>query len=150
MEQLFLNSFVRSMIIRLVSCMLVVLTNSIWPICSMADTSNRKIEYELQERCGITSSQWAKEHSEVIDYIAHYNKKQNKCVVYATLAPLRSGNIYTSYYMVYDPNANKTLAQYTVRSGPNYEDSICIVDGKSVEGVSQEKWNRIVSELMEQ
>lgn len=116
----------------------------------MADTSNQKIDYELQERCGVTSSQWAREHSEVVDYQARYNKKQNKCMVYATLAPIKSGNTYTSYYMVYDPNANKTLAQYTVRSGPNYEDRICIVGGKRVERVSEEKWNKIVKDLMEE
>ena len=85
-----------------------------------------------------------------MDYQANYNKKQNKCVVYATLAPIQSDNIYTFYYMVYDPNANKTLAQYTVRTGPNYEDRICIVRGKGLGWVSEEKWKNIVKELMEE
>lgn len=144
-------SFVRKRIIRLALCStLIVLTYTVCPTCSATESANRKIDYELQERCGITSSQWAREHGEVVDYRAYYNKKQNKCVVYATLAPIRSGNTYTSYYMVYDPNANKTLAQYTVRTDPDpkYEDRICIVAGKRVEGVSEEKWNRIVKDLM--
>ena len=152
-EQYLPVSFVRKKIIRLLLCStLVVLTYTVYPTCSAAEPADRKIDYELQERCGMTSSQWAREHSEVVDYRARYNKKQNKCVVYATLAPIRSGNTYTSYYTVYDPNANKTLAQYTVRTDPDpkYQDRICIVAGKRVEGVSEEKWNSIVKDLMEE
>ena len=150
-EQCSSDSFVRKTIISLVLCStLVVLAYTICPIYSIADASDQKIDYELQERCGTTSSRWAGEHSEVVDYQAHYNKQQNKCVIYATLAPIKSGNTYTSYHMVYDPNANKTLAHYTVRSGPNYEDRICIVGGKSIEAVSEEKWNKIVKGLMQE
>lgn len=150
-EQCLPDSFIRKTIIGHVLCStLVVLAYTIYPICSVADAFDQKIDYELQERCGITSARWAGEHKEVVDYQAHYNKKQNKCVIYATLAPIKSGNTYTSYYMVYDPNANKTLAQYTVRSGLNYEDRICIVGGKSVEAVSEEKWNKIVKGLLEE
>jgi len=116
--------------------------------CTNDDAANRKVDYELQERCDIASSRWAKEHSEVIDYRTHYNKRQNACVLYATLAPIKVGDVNTGYFMVYDPNANKTLAQYTVRLGPNFEDRICIVGGKTVDGVTEEKWKGIVKDLM--
>lgn len=150
-EQCLRHSFVRKTIIGLVSCStLLVFTYTIFPKFSMAGGSDQQIDYDLQERCGITSSRWVREHSEVVDFQARYNKKQNKCVVYATLAPMKSGNMYTSYHMVYEPNANKILAQYTVRLGPNYEDRICIVDGKVVDAVSEEKWKKIVTGLMEE
>lgn len=126
----------------------IVLMLSMFPIGSMADDATQKIDYVLQERCGITSSRWAREHSEVIDYEARYNKKRNRCIVYATLAPIVSEQGSSSYYMVYDPNSNKKLAQYTVRSG-KYSDNICIVDGQSIPGVSMEKWKGIVKEFME-
>jgi len=145
-------SFVRKKTVGLLLCStLVVLMYTVYPACSLAESpTDRKIDYELQERCGVTSSQWAREHSEVVDYRARYNKKQNKCVVYATLAPIRSGNTHTSYYMVHDPNANITLAQYTVRTDPDpkLQDCICVVAGKLVEGVSEEKWKSIVKDLM--
>lgn len=146
----FQHSF-RGKVIRFAVCYLIgVLMFAFYSICSAENTSSRQVDYELQERCGITASQWAKQHDEVIDYQAYYNKKQNKCVVYATLAPIKSNELYTSYYMVYDPNANKTLAQYTVRNGPNYEDSICIVEGKNLGYVSEEKWENIVKKFMEE
>jgi hypothetical protein len=108
-------SFVRKTIVGLVLCStLVVLTYTISPTALVAESSDRKTDYELQERCGITSSQWAREHNEVVDFQARYNKKRNRCVVYATLTPIRSGNTYTSYYMVYEPNANKILASKKV------------------------------------
>lgn len=126
---------------------LLVLVHLMFPITSKADRSSEKTDYELQERCGITSSRWAREHNEVIDYEARYNKKENRCIVYATLAPIVSKEGSSSYYMVYDPNSNKILAQYTVRSG-EFEDTICIVDGKNISGVSVEKWKGMVKEFM--
>jgi hypothetical protein len=144
------HHFFRGKIIRLAACNLIgILMFASYSICFAEDASSKQVTYELQERCGITASQWAKQHSEVIDYQAHYNKKQNKCVVFATLAPIKSDDMYTSYYMVYEPNTNKTLAHYTVRNGPNYEDRICIIGDKNIGSVSEEKWNNIVKEFME-
>jgi hypothetical protein len=123
---------------------------SIFPMSSIADTSTKATDYELQEHCGITSSRWAKEHNEVIKYESYYNTKKNKCIIYATIAPIKADNLISSYYMVYDPNANKIMAQYTVRVGPNYEDRICIVNGKRIDDVSEVKWNTLVKDLMEE
>lgn len=119
--------------------------------CDNNDAQSRKIDYELQERCSVASTRWAKEHDEVLDFRPHYNKKLNACVLYATLAPIKTDDGNTSYFMVYDPNANRTLAQYTVRLGRNFEERerICIVGGKRLEAVTQDKWEGIVKDFME-
>ncbi|MDZ4183823.1 MAG: hypothetical protein U1D97_02450 [Desulfuromonadales bacterium] len=119
--------------------------------CGNDDAQSRKIDYELQERCSVASTRWAKEHEEVLDFRPHYNKRLSACVLYATLAPIKTDGGNTNYFMVYDPNANKTLAQYTVRLGRKYEERerICIVGGKRFEGVTQDKWEGIVKDFME-
>ncbi len=133
---------------RLVLCGTLLILTCL--ACDNDDASNRKANYEFQERCGIASARWAKEHSEVVDYRVHYNIRLNECVLYATLAPIKTGDVNTSYFMIYDPYANKTLAQYTVRLSLNYEDRICIVGGKTVDGVTEEKWKVIVKDFMEE
>jgi len=79
---------------------------------SCTQDSNRKTAYELQERCGKSAVHWSEQHNEVIDYKAHYNSSLNKCIVYATLAPIVGSNVITSYYMLYDVNAHSKLGQY--------------------------------------
>ncbi len=114
------------------------------------EDSNKKAVYELQERCGKTAVQWSKQHTEVLDYRAHYNAHLNKCIILATLAPIALNNVTSSYYMLYDVNANNTLGQYTVRSYPNSEDHICIINGENYGKDSKEKWNSFVKKMMEE
>lgn len=116
---------------------------------SCAQESNRKTVYELQERCGKSAEQGSKQHSEVIDYKAHYNSSLNKCIVLATLASITGNNVSTSYYMLYDVNANNKLGQCTVRSYTDSEDHICIIDGKNYGNESKEKGDSFVKEMME-
>ena len=119
-------------------------------VCPAQGTNTKQMVYELQERCGKSAEQWSKQHTEVIDYRAHYNDHLNKCIILVTLAPVISGNVFTSYYMLYDPNANATLAQYTVRTYPNSEDHICIIKGKNYGKASKDKWKSFVKEMMEE
>jgi hypothetical protein len=116
---------------------------------SCTQDSNRKTAYELQERCGKSAVHWSEQHNEVIDYKAHYNSSLNKCIVYATLAPIVGSNVITSYYMLYDVNAHSKLGQYTVRSYKDSEEEhICIIDGKDYGFQSKEKWDSLVKEMM--
>jgi len=119
-------------------------------LCIAQGTNTKQMAYELQERCGKTAGQWSKQHGEVVDYRAHYNDRLNKCIIFATLAPVVSGSVSTSYYMLYDPNANDILAQYTVRFYPNSEDHICIIKGENYGKASKEKWKSFIKEMMEE
>ena len=119
-------------------------------LCLAQGTNTKQMVYELEERCGKSAEQWSKQHPEVLDYRAHYNDRLNKCIVLVTLAPVLSGNVSTSYYMLYDPNGNAILAQYTVRVYANSEDHICIIKGKNYGKSSKDKWKGLVKELMEE
>ncbi len=122
----------------------------ITPSLNCYGDSDKKTVYELQERCGKTAEQWSKQHSEVLDYRAHYNDHLNKCIILAKLAPIVSGNVSSSYAMLYDANENKIIGQYTVRFYPNSEDHICIINGKNYGKDSKEKWKSFVKEMMEE
>jgi len=122
----------------------------ITPLLYCYGDSSKEMVYELQERCGKTAEQWAKQHSELVDYIAHYNNNLNKCIILATLTPIISDNHYTSYAMLYDVNAHKIIGQYTVYFYQNSEDHICIINGKNYGKDSREKWSSFVKEMMEE
>jgi hypothetical protein len=111
-------------------------------------SDEKKQNYELQERCGETAGIWASKHSEVIDYTAQYNSRLNKCIVLAKLSSLVSGDTTTNYEMLYEPNSNKILGQYTVRLSPTNEDYICIIDGVNYGKKSKEKWKSFIREMM--
>jgi hypothetical protein len=117
--------------------------------------SNKKVVYELRERCGKAAAQWAKARSgEILDYRAHYNDRLNKCFVLAKLSPVVSNNFFTSFDILYDVDENKEIGHHTTWFSQNgtQEHQQCIINGKYYGGSTgadaEEKWKTFVQATM--
>lgn len=114
--------------------------------------SNKKVAYELQEKCSKSAEHWIKQYNDVIDYKTHYNEHLNKCFILITASPINTPNTSLSYYSLFDVNENKEYGHIGIMTHLNgSSDSYYInIKGNLSDNQAKTRWDAFVKEIMEQ
>ena len=139
------------------SFILLIGCNNQTPTKEQSSVSQKKVDYELQEKCGKQSKEYfskeyengtvkTKDGTISTYYTNHYNKKQNKCFLLLRFTHIYNNKKkgYSYSEKLWDINENNKYG-FFVENGKN---NLCFVLDKECK--SEEEWNSLVKPYMEE